>query len=284
MNFAAGARFRQQACRSRSPRLKEESSCECGSKAMRKISKDDLRDALASILEVRESSLGFEVQLPVVYPNGEMVTVVVTVEGGEYIVHDAGFGSMILNSAGMNLTANLEKKLFSIAQNYGCEFLNGRMSRRCDAESLAIAITIVANASRSIGDQILYRSAEPMIDFRRQAIEKIRAAIGGKRLRENEEVFGDSGYAYRVSAVILDHGQDRAVGYVEPIKDHDAATKKFREFWDISKSERSKDIARLSFYDDLRNWKPSDLILLQKVSNVVRLSDSDARMKEFAHA
>lgn len=250
---------------------------------MRKISENTLREALTSIFEVRESNLGFEVQLPVVYPNGEMVTVAVNVEGGEYVVHDAGFGSMFLNSSGMNLTANLEKRLFSIAQNYGCEFLNGRMSRRCDAESLAIAITIVANASRSIGDQVLYRGSEPMIDFRRQAIEKISSAVGSERIRENEEVLGDSGYAYRVSAVILDQHEDRAVGYVEPIKDHDAATKKFREFWDISKSETSRDIARLSFYDDQRKWKSSDLILLQKVSNVVRLSDSDARMKEFAH-
>lgn len=284
MSSAVGAMLKQRALKFRNPRLKEESSFECGSKAMRKISKDDLHGALNSLIEVRESNLGLEVQLPVVYPNGEMVTIVVNVEGGKYVVHDAGFGSMILNSSGMNLTANLEKRLFSIAQNYGCDFLNGRMSRRCDAESLAIAITIVANASRSVGDQILYKNTEPLVDFRREAIEKIRFAVGGKRLRENEEVFGDSGYAYRVSAAVLDHNQNRVMGYVEPIKDHDAATKKFREFWDISKAESSKDIARISFYDDKRNWKSSDLILLQKVSNVVRLSDSDARMKEFADA
>ena len=73
------------------------------------------------------------------------------------------------------------------------------------------------------------------------------------------------------------------MSFVEPIKDHDAATKKFREFWDISRSEQFGDVARISLFDDRRKWNGADLLILQEVSNLVRVSDADKRMAEFAN-
>jgi hypothetical protein len=122
------------------------------------------------------------------------------------------------------------------------------------------------------------------IDFRREVLSKVRDFVGGKRFRENEEVFGESGYSYQVSAVVLDHEAIRPISFIEPIKDHEAATKKFREFWDISRSDQFGGIRRISLFDDKRQWDRADLIILQEVSNLVRVSDTEARMREIVDA
>jgi len=233
-----------------------------------------------SLIDIRRTNIGCEVQLPLFYPNGDSVVVTLTAERGEYVVHDAGNGAMLLNSYGVQVTKTMAKKIAALADVYGCEFSSGRLSKRCTVEDIGVCAAIVANASRTIGDQILYRQEQPPIDFRREVLERVRGAVGQKRYRENEEVYGESGYAYRVSAVILDATGDRPVGFVEPVKDHESATKRFREFWDISRSDQYGLVARVSLYNDKRDWNRSDLLLLQEVSSLVRMEDAERRMQE----
>lgn len=239
-----------------------------------------IRDALMSLIDIRRTSLGCEVQLPLFYPNGDSVTVTVVAERGDYVVHDAGTGVMILNSNGVQVTKKLTQRVVELAEMYGCEFLSGRVSRRCLVEDVGVCAAIVANASRAVGDQLLLRQPQPAIDFRREVLERVRDVVGGKRYREDQEVYGESGYSYRVSAVVLDIAGDQPLGFVEPVKDHDTATKKFREFWDISRSAAVGNVIRISLYNDQRDWNRSDLLLLQEVSNLVRVQDADRRMRE----
>lgn len=246
------------------------------------ITAADLEMAIRSLVSVRASNLGFEVDLPLAYPNGETVVVTVSTENDAFIVHDSGNGTAVLAAHGINVTPKLNHKLSGIADHYGCEFLSGRMVRRSTADALAVAVAIVANASRSIGDQILNASSAPVVDFRTEALEVLRASVGSERVRENEAVLGESGSRYTASAIILSADQSRAVGIVEPIKDHDAATKKFREFWDIAQNTDLAHLGRIALYDDRRAWAASDLNLLQNVSNIVRLTDGGTRMRELA--
>lgn len=244
------------------------------------ITAPELEKAIRALVSVRASNLGFDVQLPLVYPNGETVVVTVAAEGDEFVVHDSGNGSAILAVYGVSLTPKLNHKLSEIADHYGCEFLSGRMVRRSSLEGLPIAVAIVANSSRSIGDQMLNTPSAPIVDFKTEALEILRESVGRERVRENEAILGESGSRYTASAVILSKDQSRPVSIVEPIKDHDAATKKFREFWDISQNSDLAHLGRISLYDDRHAWAASDLNLLQNVSNIVRLTDSGSRMRE----
>jgi hypothetical protein len=251
---------------------------------MRKIDESFIAESLSSLISVSRSNLGIELQTPVIYPNGDLVSVTIKLESGNYIVHDGGNGSAILSASGVSLTKKIAERLNKIAEHYGCEFVSGRMLRTCTPDDVGVCAAIVANASRSIGDQSLLRDQQPILDFRREVLERVRNSVGGRRYRENEEVVGESGSAYRISAVILDDGLEGPVGFVEPVKDHEAATKKFREFWDISESERYSGVLRISLYNEAWPWRAGDLSLLQRVSNVVRLADTEARMKEFLGA
>jgi hypothetical protein len=220
-----------------------------------------IKNALLSLIDIRRTNLGCEVQLPLFYPDGGSVTVTVTAERGEYIVHDAGNGTMVLNSSGVQMTRNLSQKIVSLAEHYGCEFSSGRVERRCSPDDIGVCAAIVANASRAVGDQVFHRQVIGPIDFRREVLGKVRDIVGNNRFRENEEVLGESGYSYQVSAVILDGEASRPIGFVEPIKDHEAATKKFREFWDISRSDKFGSIKRISLFDDTRQWDRADLLI-----------------------
>lgn len=191
---------------------------------------------------------------------------------------------MVLNASGVQMTRKLSQKIKGLAEHYGCEFSSGRVERRCSPEDIGVCAAIVANASRAVGDQLFVRQAIGPIDFRKEVLGKVRDLVGDKRFRENEEVHGESGYSYNVSAVILDGVASQPIGFVEPIKDHETATKKFREFWDISRSERFGSINRISLFDDSRSWDRADLIILQEVSNLVRISDAASRMQEILNA
>lgn len=237
---------------------------------------------MQALVSVRPSPLGLDVELPLVYPNGDTVVVTVARDGDGFVVHDSGNGYAALVAHGIAVTAKMAQRLEAIAQHYGCAFLSGRMTRPSDSDGLAVSVAIVANASRSIGDQMLGHRAAPIIDFKTEALEVLRSSIGAKRVVENSLVIGASGSHYSASAMILARDESTAVGLVEPVRDHEAATKKFREFWDISQNDEVRSLERIALYDDRRDWAASDLNLLQRVCNVVRLSDGFRRMQEMA--
>lgn len=252
---------------------------------MDNINPDFIRRALTDLIAVNQTSSGFEVQLPVFFPNGDTASVVVAVEGEELIVHDNGGAIAFLGDFGLDATKKKAILKFSnLADRYGCEFHYGRVQRRCGSDDLAVCAAIVSNASRAVADHVISSSDQPILDFRAEVLSNIREIVGGSRFRENEEVIGESGYAYKVSAIVLDERRKRPISFVEPVKDHDTATKKFREFWDISRSEATSQITRISLYDDSKVWNSADLLLLQGVSNVVRIKDVEPRLKELLAA
>jgi hypothetical protein len=119
----------------------------------RQIAPEDLEAACRALIAARRTNLGVEVALPVVYPTGQAVRVLVAAEGGAYVVHDASHGAMCLTAAGVRFTRELEARLVRLAEAFGCEYLNGRISTRCREDQLAVAVALGANASRGVGDE-----------------------------------------------------------------------------------------------------------------------------------
>jgi hypothetical protein len=234
----------------------------------------ELQKQISELISVTQNGKDMQVGMPLVYPNGESVVVTVSPHSEGLVVHDSGLGSMCLATHGVNITKNMTARLTKIAEHYGCTFSHGRMSRGSDAGDLAMAVAIVANASRSIGDHLLYVAEQPIVDFKTEALDILRKSVGKSRIRENEPVIGESGSKYTASAALLASDETTAIALIEPIRDHDAATKRFREFWDISQHAGYEHLDRYALYDDRRDWQASDLNLLQNVCHVVRLSDS----------
>lgn len=244
-----------------------------------RISDRDLEAACRSLISARHTPSGVEVTMPVIYPNGQAVNVLVTVEAGEHVVHDAGGGAMFLTLSGIDLSKRLRDRLSHLAQQYGCEFINGRMSMRCSADQLAVAIVLVANASRVVGDQALRAASEQAEVFREAVSARLRELVG-KRLREREVIVGNSGREYRVGNVILDRQEKARIAFVEAVPNHQAVERRVSEFLDLK--EEYPEIARESVYNDRIEWENHSLILLKHVSNPVPFSHSDQRIRAIA--
>jgi hypothetical protein len=244
---------------------------------------ESLEAACRELVRVERSSLGLEVQLPVIYPNGDLVTVVVAEENGQTIVHDGGFAAMTLATAGVTVTRKMRARIIALSKHYGCEFLNDRMVKVAVEDQLPLAVAVVANASRTIADQLLQTHAQPLFSFRQEVIDRVKEYVGAARVRENEPVTGKSGTQYQIGAVVLDKALRTPVAYVEAIKDLEGVNKRFREFYDISQLLFSPEPDRIIMYDDKASLRQGDLIILQDVSNVVRFSDAASRFRPLAN-
>lgn len=245
-----------------------------------KITARDLEAACRALVRVEASNLGLEVQLPVIYPNGDLVTVVVSEENGQIFVHDGGYAAMALATAGVSVTAKLRARIASLSKHYGCEFSNDRMVKTAPVDQLPLAVAVVANASRTVADQLLQTHSQPIFSFRQEVIDRVKQVMGAERVRENEPVTGKSGTQYSIGAVVLDKHLTAPVAFVEAVKDLEGVNKRFREFYDISLLPMLNDPARIVLYDDRAPLRQVDLIILQDVSNVVRFSDAETRFKE----
>lgn len=246
------------------------------------ITARELEAACRALIRVGKSNLGLEVQFPVIYPNGDMTTVVVAPSADQFVVHDAGFAAMALANHGVRMTAKLKVRIGDLSRHYGCEFSNERMLRIVPQDQLALAVAVVANASRTIADQILLIHPQPILSFKQTVIDRIKEYVGSPRVRENEPVVGDSGTEYHIGAAVLDGQLSRPIALVEAVRDMDGVNKRFREFYDISLVPSLKDMERIVLYDDDAHLRQGDLLVLQNVSNVVRLSDAEERLRPFA--
>jgi hypothetical protein len=245
---------------------------------------EGLEAACRELVRVERSSLGLEVQLPVIYPNGDLVTVVVTQENNQTMVHDGGFAAMALATAGITISKKMRVRIASLSKHYGCEFINDRMVKTAKADDLALVVAVVANASRTIADLLLQTHAQPLFTFRQEVIDQVKEFVGTKRVRENEAVTGKSGTEYHIGAVVLNQSLSSPVAYVEAVKDLEGVNKRFREFYDISQLLFAPEPERIIMYDDKANLRQGDLLILQDVSNVVRFSDAKTRFRALADA
>lgn len=247
---------------------------------MRRLTAEEIESAASALIVAEETSLGVEVTTPVVYPDGRAVTVVVSVESGEYVVHDAGFGSMFLTSSGVKFSKQIRKRLASMAEVYGCEFLNGRMTRKADVDQMALAIAMVANASRCVGDEVLEAQRRAESDFIIAVTDSLREVVGGKRLRTNEQYTGESGAHYRVHNVILDRAESDAIAFVEPLSSRSVVSQRFMEFTDLRPLHQGANMFVVA--DDLDDLSEPHQNLLRKVCELVPYSKSREIFKPLA--
>lgn len=243
---------------------------------MQRLSPEQIEAASRAIITARESAMGIEITTPVIYPNGACVTVSVTMEGGEYIVHDAGLGAMYLTAEGVRISRQLSERLSALAARYECEFIEGRMLRRSSPEDVAIATMLVANASRTVGDQAVELRRHSESEFRYAVSERVRNLVGS-RWRENQLFQGASGRGYRIGNVILDPAETAPVAFVFALPSRSAVPAQFAEMYDLR--EAYPRIANDSVYNDAGDFRPrEDGWLLRKVSVLIPFSQMQSQL------
>jgi hypothetical protein len=247
----------------------------------RAIDTETLEAAARALISARVTNLGIEVTLPVLYPNGNAVNVVISQQAERYIVHDAGSGAMHLSSFGVPITKALRARLERAVAAYGCEFVSGRVSTTCSSDQIAVAMALVANASKAVGDEAQIAETLRISRFVERVAETL-AEFLGDRVRNHEEIVADSGRTYRVGHVVLDATLDHPVAFVEAVPDKEAVPRRVAEFFDLL--DQYTDVAREAVYDDSREWPSGHLMLLGKVSNPVPFTRWRSRAKALAKA
>ncbi|NYZ12521.1 hypothetical protein HL658_08160 [Azospirillum sp. RWY-5-1] len=248
---------------------------------MNRLSAEEIEFAARSLIEASETSLGIEVNTPIVYPNGDCVTVVVEQDRSDFVVHDGSFGAMYLAAEGIDLSKSLSTRLSNAVGRYGCEMKGGRVVRRAGADELPIAIALVANASRLVGDQVLEMRRQSESEFRVVVTEKLRNFVGD-RLRENQEFKGKSGRLYRVANVILDSSRSKPVAFVMAITGRHAIPAAFSEMFDLKQALPA--VANDSVYPDDSGVRIEDANLLNEVGRAFAYSKAAEEFSRFAQA
>ncbi len=247
-----------------------------------RITASDLQASVRETVTARETNLGIEIQTSVLYPDGHAVTVVVLQHLDEFEVHDASFGAMHFAGNGVRLNDATATRLSEMASDYGCKFIDSRMTRRCAAEQVSAAVIMVANASRLVGDYAYSVRRKTIRDFKREVTNAVSEVLGSDRIRNDEEVVGESGTQYKVNVIILDETKARPIAFVETIAEQNAVNGRFRAFYDIKLNDNISGIDRLSIYDDRHQWRAGDLLLLQNVSNPVPFTNIKPRLMKLA--
>jgi hypothetical protein len=245
-----------------------------------RLSETELKAACNSFISVSRTDHSVEITLPVIYPGGKAVSVVVE-EGddGQYVVHDASQGEMQLTLSGIEVNKKLRHRLELLAKQFGCSYNSGRVLTKCTADQIPVAIVLVSNASKSVGDHAMRLSAEQADAFRHAVSDRLRSIVG-KRLREREPIAGDSGQEYRVGHIILDQNEKAPIAFVEAVPNSEAVPRKVSEFLDLS--DQYPDVKREAIYDDKVNWENHSLLRLKRVSNPVAFTISDSRIRAIA--
>jgi hypothetical protein len=243
---------------------------------MHRLTPEEIETASRALVTARESAMGVEITTPVIYPNGECVTVTVTMEGGEYVVHDAGLGAMYLTAEGFRMSRHLSERLAALAARYECEFIEGRMMRRCSADDVAIAAMLIANASRTAGDQAVEVRRQSEGEFRYAVSARVRDLVGS-RWRENQLFTGASGRSYRIGNVILNEAETTPVAFVFALPSRTAVPNQFAEMFDLR--EAYPRITNDSVYNDAGDFRiREDGWLLKKVSVLIPFSEMQSRI------
>lgn len=229
----------------------------------------EIKQAISGLIQTRETNLGLEIALPILYPDGATVSVVIVKEQEDrenYVVHDASSGTLYLTQHGVRLNPKLRSRLAELVRRYGCEFAGSRVERRCTADQVAMAAVVVANASRTVGDQTLELRKSADRDFKQSVIEGLRK-IAGSRVRENQDVKGNSGRWYRLPALILDRSEREPVAFVSTIANRSAVGGQFAELYDLK--EAFGDVRREAVYDENSDLREEDRNLLAQAGEVV---------------
>lgn len=242
-----------------------------------------LHSAICGMIDAVRTNQGFEVTLPQIYHTGHSAVVVVSEVPNGFLVHDNSYAAMLVSQFGHAVSEAAQRQIAKVITSYGCEVEGLKVFRKCSSlDEIALSAVLVGCASRLIADHLLETASPPAFDFRSKVVTNVREAVGSRRIRTNEEVSGHLGAKYLITAVVLDKHESKPIAFLEPVVSKDAIARKFKEFYDLSRTATYQGIDRVAVLNDEKVMTAPDVLLLQEVCNPVRFSDASSRFAAWA--
>lgn len=231
----------------------------------REVTPAEVEKAIRALTVAEKTNLGIEVTLPVAFGDGELVSVVIEHTGDTFVIHDAGLSAMRLTSAGVSLTKHVAFRLNEFSRRYRCKFVDGRVTSDASIEAIPQVACLVANAARAVADYAYELRRQAEYDFRVVLYDRIKDIVG-TRVRETEEIIGQSGIHYRLP-IILDLLEKRPQNFVSPIANRSIVPRSVAMFFDLK--PLYPNVERDAVYDDEADIRKEDKSLLKSVGTEV---------------
>lgn len=226
----------------------------------------EVEKAIQALTAAEKTNLGIEVTLPVAFGDGELVSVAIEATDKGFEIHDAGLSAMRLTSAGVSLSKHVTFRLNEFARRYRCNFSDGRVTAIAPAPGdVATVACLVANAARAVADYVYEIRRQAEYDFRVVLYDKLREVVG-PRVRETEEIKGQSGTRYRIP-IILDAQQSKPQNFIAAIANHSIVPRSVAMFFDLG--PLYPEVERDAVYDDQADVRKEDRALLKSVGTQV---------------
>jgi hypothetical protein len=225
----------------------------------------EVEKAIQALTVAEKTNLGIEVTLPVAFGDGELVSVVIERLSDGFLIHDAALSAMRLTTAGVSLTKHVAFRLNEFSRRYRCKFVDGRVTTNASENDVALAACLVANAARAVADYVYEIRRQAEYDFRVVLYDKLRDIVG-PRVREAEEIKGESGTRYRIP-IILDALLSQPKNFVSPVANHSIVARSVAMFFDLKSLYPG--VERDAVYDNEADIRKEDRTLLKSVGTKV---------------
>jgi len=160
--------------------------------------------AIAKLLRVRHDSDRVEIVMPVIFPNGSMVTLVVMpAEGGRHIVTDDGGAAHEAEMAGVSHSA-FSRIANAAARKAGAIFdQHALLYLDVSSEQLSGALIVMADLARDVVARALEGAARSTAEIMRdEMIERLDRIFTPQRVLKDVDVRGSSHSMYQVDALV----------------------------------------------------------------------------------
>jgi hypothetical protein len=220
---------------------------------------------LSDAFRTTEQSDGVRITTHCLYPSHSYVQVFVRGGMDTFVVSDEGAALREIEAAGAEVK-NFDRLLRQAVTKQGLKVANGAISSPyCKADELAVAITLVANASCDAADWLF---SHTKVKRHRNFKVMLRALLEEKFDHLSQDtIVGKSNKPHRFEHLISLPNGKRIV--VDPVF-HDPGSINARVLANLDvKLAGHKDLEQRLVYDDQEDWEPQDLNLLQVGSAIV---------------
>lgn len=229
-----------------------------------------VQSELANYFMVHEEADGVvRVTTHCMYPSNGFVQVVVHGGVNTFVVSDRGGALRELEGAGADVS-NPDKLLRSLVTTHGLRIGNGVISSpQCSAETLAVAITLVANASKEAADWLFATLKIKRSKNFREVVAMYLRMKYEQHVRA-DTVVGASNKPHKFdNLILLPHGGRLIVDPVIP--DASSINARVVANMDVRLAEH-QGLEQRIVYDDEDEWRVEDLNLLQVGATVIPYS------------
>lgn len=191
-------------------------------------------EALGQLLTVQHTPAGSYVHLPMFHPSGAAATVLVTRDGADFRVSDAGFAYREAELVGGE--RGFSRHARKVARDLGLEVSSRSISTRATRLQLAATIADVGSASMTVASEIVSQlagGAESELVVHLQ--ERLTELFGTPNIDLNPTVPGASSQQWDVSAVV--HADQRNIVFDAVSNHHTSVYATATKFHDISRVE-----------------------------------------------